>query len=66
MSDVNLFSHGTTVGTNALITRDLPPTGMVCSKGFRDVIEIRRSTKQDLWDHYKDVPPPYVQRRPQA
>lgn len=63
MADVNLFSHGTTVGTNALITRDLPPTGMVCSKGFRDVIEIRRSTKQDLWDHYKDVPPPYVQRR---
>ena len=63
MSDVTLFSHGTTVGTNALITRSLPPTGMVCSKGFRDVIEIRRSTKQDLWDHYKDVSPPYVQRR---
>lgn len=63
MSDVGLFSHGTTVGTNALITRELPPTAMVCSKGFRDVIEIRRSTKQDLWDHYKDVPPPYVQRR---
>lgn len=63
MPDVTLFSHGTTVGTNALITRNLPPTGMVCTKGFRDVIEIRRSTKQDLWDHYKDVAPPYVQRR---
>ena len=61
--DVTLFSHGTTVGTNALITRDLPPTGMVNTKGFRDVIEIRRSTKPDLWDHYKDVAPPYVPRR---
>jgi N-methylhydantoinase A len=63
MSDVSLFSHGTTVGTNALITRNLPLTGMVNTKGFRDVIEIRRSTKQDLWDHYKDVAPPYVPRR---
>ncbi|SDP60199.1 hydantoinase/oxoprolinase family protein [Desulforhopalus singaporensis] len=63
MPDVDLFSHGTTVGTNALITRELPPTGMVCTKGFRDVVEIRRSTKQDLWDHYKDVAPPYVKRR---
>lgn len=63
MADVGLFSHGTTVGTNALITRNLPLTGMVNTKGFRDVIEIRRSTKQDLWDHYKDVPPPYIPRR---
>lgn len=63
MAEVALFSHGTTVGTNALITRDLPLTGMVNTKGFRDVIEIRRSTKEDLWDHYKDVPAPYVQRR---
>ena len=63
MADVTLFSHGTTVGTNALITRNLPPTAMVCSRGFRDAIEIRRSTKQDLWDHYKDVAPPYVKRR---
>jgi N-methylhydantoinase A len=36
---------------------------MVNTTGFRDVIEIRRSTKQDLWDHYKDVAPPYVSRR---
>jgi N-methylhydantoinase A len=63
MADVALFSHGTTVGTNALITRNLPLTGMINTRGFRDVIEIRRSTKQDLWDHYKDVPPPYVPRR---
>lgn len=63
LSEVTLFSHGTTVGTNALITRNLPLTGMVNTKGFRDVIEIRRSTKEDLWDVYKDVAPPYVRRR---
>ncbi|GAB4269796.1 MAG: hydantoinase/oxoprolinase family protein [Deferrisomatales bacterium] len=60
---VLLFSHGTTVGTNALITRRLPRTAMVTTKGFRDVLEIRRSTKEDLWDAYQDVAPPYVRRR---
>jgi len=63
LSDVTMFSHGTTVATNALITRKLPRTAMVCTEGFRDVVEIRRSNKEDLWDTYKDVAKPYVPRR---
>ncbi len=63
LSRVALFSHGTTVATNALITRRLPRTAMVCTAGFRDVIEIRRANKEDLWDTYKDVVRPYVPRR---
>lgn len=63
IEEMTLFSHGTTVGTNALITRQFPRTGLVATKGFRDVLEIGRSTKPDLWDAYKDVAPPYVRRR---
>ena len=63
LHDVTLFTHGTTVATNALITRRLPPSAMVCTDGFRDVIEIRRSNKEELWDTYKDVAPPYIRRR---
>ena len=63
LSQVALFSHGTTVATNALITRRLPRTAMVCTQGFRDVIEIRRGNKEDLWDTYKDVVRPYIPRR---
>jgi N-methylhydantoinase A len=63
LSKVALFSHGTTVATNALITRRLPRAAMVCTQGFRDVIEIRRANKEDLWDTYKDVVPPYIPRR---
>jgi N-methylhydantoinase A len=63
LNEVVLFSHGTTIATNALITRRLPRTAMVCTKGFRDVIEIRRANKEDLWDVYKDVAKPYVPRR---
>ncbi|HEY2053051.1 MAG TPA: hydantoinase/oxoprolinase family protein [Solirubrobacterales bacterium] len=63
LANVGLFAHGTTVATNALITRSFPPAAMVTTKGFRDVIEIRRGNKDELWDAYKDVSPPYIRRR---
>jgi N-methylhydantoinase A len=63
LDDVTLFSHGTTVATNALITRRFPRIAMVTTRGFRDVLEIRRGTRDDLWDTYKDVAPPIVPRR---
>ena len=63
LKDVVLFSHGTTLATNALITRNFPPAIMVTTRGFRDVIEIRRGTRDDLWDTYKEMAPPYIKRR---
>ena len=63
LADVGLFSHGTTVATNALITRRLPKAAMVTTKGFRDVTEIGRGTRDDLWDAYKDNAQPYIRRR---
>ncbi|WP_102273900.1 hydantoinase/oxoprolinase family protein [Cytobacillus massiliigabonensis] len=61
--NIKMFSHGTTVGTNALIERKLPKTALVTTKGFRDVPEIRRGTKLDLWDAYEDTAKPYIKRR---
>jgi len=63
LKDVTLFSHGTTVATNALITRNFPAAALVTTKGFRDIIEIRDGTKDDLWDAYNDVSGPYIRRR---
>lgn len=63
LKQVQTFSHGTTVATNALITRSYPRTAMVCTAGFRDVLEIRDGTKNELWDAYKDIAPPLIQRR---
>ncbi|MBE2320573.1 hydantoinase/oxoprolinase family protein [Solirubrobacter sp. CPCC 204708] len=63
LSATALFCHGTTVATNALITRRLPKAAMVCTKGFRDVVEIGRGTRDDLWDAYKDNAEPYIRRR---
>ncbi|MGD9607521.1 MAG: hydantoinase/oxoprolinase family protein [Leucobacter sp.] len=63
LNDVTLFSHGTTVATNALITRNFPAAALVTTRGFRDVLEIRDGTKDDLWDAYADVSAPYIRRR---
>ncbi|SDK56581.1 hydantoinase/oxoprolinase family protein [Natronorubrum texcoconense] len=63
ISDLDFFSHGSTVGTNALIERELPRTGLITTAGFRDVHEIRDATKEDVWDAYTDVAEPYVTRR---
>lgn len=63
LAQVALFSHGTTVATNALITRRFPRAAMVTTRGFRDVLEIRDGTKDDLWDAYADVGHPYIRRR---
>ncbi len=63
LSRVAVLIHGTTVATNALLTRDLPATAMVTTRGFRDVIEIGNATKEDLWDVYSDTSAPYIRRR---
>ncbi|WP_440767126.1 hydantoinase/oxoprolinase family protein [Natronorubrum sp. DTA7] len=63
IADLDFFSHGSTVGTNALIERELPRTGLITTAGFRDVHEIRDATKEDVWDAYTDVAEPYVTRR---
>lgn len=63
LGSVALFSHGTTVATNALIERNFRPSAMITTRGFRDVIEIRRGTREDLWDLYADPAEPYIRRR---
>ncbi|MFA9418404.1 hydantoinase/oxoprolinase family protein [Natrinema sp. HArc-T2] len=63
VSALDFFSHGSTVGMNALIERELPRVGLITTEGFRDVLEIRDGTKEDIWDTYEDVADPYVKRR---
>jgi N-methylhydantoinase A len=41
-SDLATIIHGTTVGTNALLERKVARTGLITTRGFRDVLEMRR------------------------
>ncbi|MBL8588168.1 MAG: hydantoinase/oxoprolinase family protein [Methylobacteriaceae bacterium] len=60
--DLAYFGHGTTVGTNALIQHRGVRTGLVTTDGFRDLIEIGRQKRPDLYDLQADKPPPLVTR----
>ena len=41
--------HGTTVGTNALLERKIARTGIITTRGFRDVLEMRRRDRPQTW-----------------
>jgi len=54
--------HATTLFTNALIERKGAPTGLLTTRGFRDVLEIGRERKYDLYDIHLEMPEPLVPR----
>lgn len=47
--DIRTVVHGTTVGTNALLERKGARTGIITTKGFRDVLEMRRRDRPTTW-----------------
>ena len=55
--------HGTTVATNAVLQRLGSPTALVTTKGFRDVLELRRLRVPHMYDLFWRKPEPLVQRR---
>ncbi len=55
--------HGTTVGSNTLLERKGAATGLLTTKGFRDVLEIGRVRTPELFDLTWDKPDPLVERR---
>ncbi len=62
--EINMISHATTVATNALITRlGLAKTALITNEGFRDVLEIGRQRRPELYNLYTKRPPPLVKRR---
>ena len=59
--DVNgVVVHATTVVTNALIERKGPPTALVVTEGFRDVLVIRNEHRYDMYDPQIEFPEPLV------
>jgi N-methylhydantoinase A len=54
--------HATTLFTNALIERKGAKTGLLTTSGFRDVLEIGRERKYELYDLFIEMPKPLVPR----
>ena len=49
LDQVKLIVHGTTTTTNALLERKLSKTGLITTKGFKDVIELGRRTRPNSY-----------------
>jgi N-methylhydantoinase A len=61
--DVGAFVHGSTVVINAITERRGARTALVTTAGFRDVLEIGRANRPDLYNLSYRKPEPFVPRR---
>src|SRR5437763_1040998 len=64
--EIAFTGHGTTIATNLLIEGKGARAALVTTKGFRDILEIRRVSRHDradLYDLFFTNPPPLVPRR---
>ena len=62
LGKVDFFLHGTTVGLNSLLERKGSKVGLFCTKGFRDILEIRRGDRDEMYNLFWQPKPPLVPR----
>lgn len=62
LEQVNGLVHGTTVATNALLEGKAARVGLLVTEGFRDLLEIGRQQRPNLYDLMEDRRPPLVPR----
>ena len=60
--DVDVFVHGTTLATNALIERKGARTALLTTRGFRDILEMGFEKRFEQYDIFMDKPDPLVPR----
>ena len=62
LAGADYFLHGTTVGLNALLQRSGARVGLLATAGFRDVLEIRRGSREEMLNLWWRPPTPLVPR----
>src|SRR6185437_13201062 len=61
-SDIDVFIHGTTLATNAIIERRGARTALIATDGFRDTLDIATESRYDQYDLSIEKPKPLVPR----
>lgn len=64
--DLAFFAHGSTVVINAITERKGAKVGLITTRGFRDVLEIARGNRPDLFNFDFRKPAPFVERHLRA
>lgn len=62
LADVSLLLHGTTIATNAVLERKLPRGVLLATAGFRDVLEIGRHARRDIYGLRQQRADPLIPR----
>ena len=62
LENVETIVHGTTQGTNVIITRSGPKLGIIATEGHADVLQLRRVIRDNIYDWRKPFPEPLVPR----
>ena len=62
LTEVSDFVHATTLAINAVIQRTGARVGLVTTAGFRDVLEVGRANRYDMYDLHLRLAPPLVER----
>jgi N-methylhydantoinase A len=57
ITDIDTIVHGTTTTTNAVLERKLARTGMITTRGFRDIIELGRRTRPQPYGMFGEFTP---------
>jgi len=61
-AELGFFAHGATVVINAITERKGARVGLIATQGFRDVLEIARGNRPDLFNFSFQKPRPFVER----
>lgn len=59
---IHRIVHGTTITTNAVLTGSGAKTGFITTKGFRDILAMRRGIRENQFNSKTNPPPPLVSR----
>ncbi len=63
LEEVNYLVHGSTIVINALTEKKGAKTALITTEGFRDVLEIGRANRPDMYNYYYTKPKAFIERR---
>lgn len=63
LAATDMFIYGTTRATNAIVTRRVAKTALLCTEGFPEILVLKEGGKRDVFDYATEYPEPYIPRR---